>query len=167
MLQPHEYRVKPGTRSLTITKVNPIRTFEAAKWIGQMTPMGTVKVENPDYHPPIHYQNGHFFMGSLEVHHEIPKREVPPYILAILRQHPPVVSQPVQSPEVMSPAEVERLFGDPGYEARMQDAGAVVLDDDEDDDRAPAARRPRAKKQRRRPPRRTRPAAAAPPPELS
>jgi hypothetical protein len=155
---PDEYGRKPGSSRPVVVARHPTHCFEVAQYLGQMTPHGYVKVPNPDYHPPILYQDGKFFRGSYEAHEEIPKKDVPRYILDTLRRYPPVVVQPVvPAAEVMSPAEVERLFGDRAYENRIRNQGGEAADAD-DGERPPRARR----RKRGRPPRRARQASAAP-----
>ena len=116
---PHEYKIRRGSQSIEMVRENPTVIFMKKPDLrtGTAADGSPICVENPDYHHPIHYQDGHFYYQNGE---EIPKKNVPPYILEQLRKCPPGKSQMLGAREIrMTVEEAEKEFGDRGLDSRI------------------------------------------------
>lgn len=123
----HEYRIKPGSRIIEMVRENPIVRFHVQRdvRVGMDRNGNAITDQNPAFHPPILYQDGGFYYEDGE---EIPKKNVPKYILEQLRTHPPPKPQVLGAREIrMTLEEAERAFGDPGLDTRIaaREAAAV------------------------------------------
>jgi len=143
---PHEYKVRKGSKSIEMVRENPTVFFVKQRQIRVGTAMdgGGIFEDNPEFHDVILYQDGHFYH---EDGVEILKKDVPPYILAQLRECPPGKSQMLGMREIkMTVEEAEREFGDRGLDSRIAARQAQEPPNGDEDARPVRRQKPHPKR---------------------
>lgn len=149
---PHEYKVNTGARSIDIVRENPTVRFSKAPFlrVGTAADGSGIFDPNPRYHDPIVYQDGKFYFDN---GNEVPKKEVPTYILEHLRKHPPAKPNVLGVREIrMTPEEAEKMFGDTSLDTRIAARQAQAKEEgaEEDGRRLIRRRKPQDIKRRAR-----------------